>query len=80
MSAPARHRDHYFIGRTGSFLIPTVQAADAVLRTLCQRLDRAEHSSMVERLRSDVDAVLDRRTRLAYDEATAEAIRLAREP
>lgn len=84
MSAPARLRDMYVVGKYGSYLAATVAQCDArlselrsVLRAaLAQRAPKAT----VRRIRADQDRLLDRRTKLAFEEATAEAIRLTREP
>lgn len=82
MSAPARLRDMYVIGRHGSYFCPTVKACDETLRVLRSALHLADDlfitDTTLERVRADIDRVLDRRTDLAIDENAAEAIRLAR--
>lgn len=47
----------------------TVAACDQELRQLAGRLKRASLPETIERLRADIDAVLDRRTVLALDQA-----------
>jgi hypothetical protein len=83
VSAPARVRDLYVIGKLGSYFLPTVESCDKTLRELRTGLqmdrDRCLPAGTARRVRADLDAVLDRRTELALAEATAEAKRLARE-
>lgn len=65
MSAPpSTTRDIYVIGRTGSFACPTVAACDEWLRTLSQAANSSKDPTMRERLRDDVDRVLERRQKL----------------
>lgn len=84
MSAPARLRDMYVIGKHGSYFCPTVKACDETLRILRSALHLADDLFITEttlaRVRLDIDKILDRRTELAFKEAADEAIRLAREP
>jgi hypothetical protein len=63
-------------GRIARYRCVTVADCDRELRSLHARLVRTDHPVMVERIRGDMDVVLDHRTKLAFDEA----IRLAREP
>lgn len=57
----------------------TVKACDIELRELVARLHRTTHPETVAGLHADIDEVLDARTGLAFDEMSAEAIRLTRE-
>lgn len=57
----------------------TVKACDIELRELVARLHRTSHPETAADLHADIDEVLDVRTGLAFDEMSAEAIRLARE-
>lgn len=57
----------------------SVRACDTVLAELVARLRRASMPELVDSVRAEVDTVLDRRTELALQEATAEAMRLSRE-
>jgi hypothetical protein len=57
----------------------TVKACDIELRELVARLHRTTLPETVAGIHADIDEVLDVRTRLAFDEMSAEAIRLARE-
>lgn len=54
----------YVIGRTGSFACPTVSACDEWLRTLSQAADGSDDPKMQERLRDDIDRILERRQKL----------------
>lgn len=57
----------------------SVAACDAELRILVERMHRTSHPETVAGLHADMDEVLDIRTRLAFDEAAALALKLARE-
>lgn len=57
----------------------TVKACDIELRELSARRRRTTHPETVAGLDADIDEVLEIRTRLAFDEAAALAVRIARE-
>lgn len=60
-------RDHYLIGKLGSYLCPTVDHVDGHLRALRLRLRLTCDLTARQRdnTRADVDALLDRRQALA---------------
>lgn len=58
----------------------TVAKCDRELVALAALAASVATPETMARIRADQDAVLDRRTRLAFEEATVEAIRVANEP
>ena len=69
-----------FAGKARTFRCKTVADCDRELAELSGRLSRTEHPKLVADTMADIDALLDRRTVLAFEEMSAEAMRLAREP
>jgi hypothetical protein len=61
-------RDPYVIGRLDSYWTPTIGHVDAALILLAALLDAPVKAATPERVRSDIDRLLDRRLRLAAAE------------
>ncbi len=63
-------RDHYVIGRLDSYWTPTIGHVDAALIDLAAKLDPQVpvKASTPERVRADIDRLLDRRAVLAARE------------
>lgn len=57
----------------------SVAKCDIELTALALLATSSVHPDTKARVGADIDAILDRRTQLAFDEMAAEAIRLARE-
>lgn len=53
-------REHYMIGRTGSYFVPTVLALDAVITLLTGQIADAGATQRA-RLWDDIDTLLERR-------------------
>lgn len=63
MPPPARLRDQYVVGQTGSYLAATVKACDQHLDTLRVKL-AGSCGAPRARILHDLDALLDRRRQL----------------
>lgn len=59
--APGTLRDHYVIGRTGSFFVPTVTRVDKELEGLRARLRGPLTAQQHACVWHDLDALLERR-------------------
>lgn len=59
MPSTAR-RDGYFVGKTGSYFVPTVDKVDAAIRELTARIADANKASRA-RIWADIDELLGRR-------------------
>lgn len=64
--APSMTRDAYVIGKLGSYLAPSAAAIDRHLDDLTARIPAAR-PTLQQRIRADVDALLDRRQRLTEE-------------
>ncbi len=59
------HRDPYVIGRLDSYWTPTIGHVDAALILLAGLLETPVKAATPERVRCDIDRLLDRRNALA---------------
>lgn len=57
----------------------SVAACDVELRDLVSRMHRTTNPEVTASLHAGIDDILDRRTKLAWDEAEEQALRLVRE-
>lgn len=62
------HHDSYFVGKTGSFHVPTVDKVDAAIRELTARIPEANLTSR-RRIWADIDSLLERRQLMTLEAA-----------
>lgn len=66
---PSRH--DYVIGRTGSYLVPTLALLDATITRLTAQIETAG-AIQRNRLWDDIDALLERRSAMTADKAVTQ--------